>query len=159
MCSIRSLTATYLCPLHSSHYVGWLGMYCSPLHCTYLYYYMHNPCTDYFHLFKILSSEELTSSVYISSSCVPSYGRNPIGTCLPSFGGVISIVFNVPIIFYWNHVDSVCSMQFYAWILCCKIFHRSNLYWAPDDSTVVSIYNNTTYMLDWIRSASLVIHW
>ena len=40
MCSIRSLIATsYLCPLHSSHYVGWLGMYCSPLHCsTYLYY-------------------------------------------------------------------------------------------------------------------------
>ena len=146
MCSIRSLTATYLCPLHSSHYVGWLGMYCSPLHCTYIYYYMHSPCTDYFHLFKILSSEELTSSVYISSSCVPSYGRNPIGTCLPSFGVVVSIVFNVPVfILFKTRWFCICIMQFYAWILCRKIFHRSNLYWvwAPDDSMTVSIYNTT----------------
>ena len=47
-------------------------------------------------LYGVLPSNQKTNlSASISSSCVPLYGLNPLGTRLPSVGGGIVIVFNV----------------------------------------------------------------
>jgi hypothetical protein len=41
------------------------------------------------------SNRKTNFSASISSSCVPLYGLNPLGTCLPPVGGDIGIVLNV----------------------------------------------------------------